>query len=211
MIFFILANVKFSLFDVLYWRRKLTKDDKWKLKDTEVRIIVELMKNSRKSDREIAKAVGVSQPTVSRTIQRFEKEGLIEEYTIIPNFHRLGYDLMAFQFLEEQETQRKEERAELRKAAEELEKSTPQANMTVVDGVGLGKGRVLINLYRNYGDYTKGISTVKSLPNVRTGRIESFIVDLSNELNFRVLSMKQIARHIEALTQRRNRNGRTSA
>ncbi len=65
------------------------------MKDVELRIVSELMKNSRRSDRELAKAVGVSQPTVSRTIARLEKEGVLREYTVIPDFHKLGYNLMA--------------------------------------------------------------------------------------------------------------------
>jgi DNA-binding Lrp family transcriptional regulator len=176
----------------------LSKEKKAILKDTEIRIIAELMKNSRKSDREIAHAIGVSQPTVSRTIQRLEKEGIIKEYTMIPDFRRLGYEIMAFQFLGKQETQKKEDRAELRKAAVELENKTPYANLMVVDGMGIGKGRVLLNLYRDYRNFTEGIETIKSLPHVEADKIESFLVDLCDERNFRVLSMKQVARHIES-------------
>ncbi|MGD0160671.1 MAG: Lrp/AsnC family transcriptional regulator [Candidatus Bathyarchaeia archaeon] len=47
------------------------------MKDLEIRLISELMKNSRRSDRQIAKELGVSQPTVSRTIARLEKEGIL--------------------------------------------------------------------------------------------------------------------------------------
>jgi len=53
------------------------------LKDVELKSISELMKSSRRSDRELAKAIGVSQPTISRTIKRLEKEKLIKEYTMI--------------------------------------------------------------------------------------------------------------------------------
>jgi len=53
------------------------------------------MKNSRRSDRELAKAVGVSEPTIGRLIKKLEKEGIIQEYTMIPDFARLGYELMA--------------------------------------------------------------------------------------------------------------------
>ena len=176
----------------------MSKEKKASLKDTEIRIIAELMRNSRKSDREIAHAVGVSQPTVSRIIQRLEKEGIIKEYTMIPDFRRLGYEIMAFQFLGKQETQEKKEREELRKAAVELEKKTPYANLAVVDGMGIGKGRVLINMYRDYRSYTEGIETIKSLPHVDADKIESFLVDLCDGRNFRVLSMKQVARHIQS-------------
>jgi DNA-binding Lrp family transcriptional regulator len=53
------------------------------VKDIELRLIAELMKNSRRSDRELTKIIGVSQPTVSRTIKRLDKEGYIKEYTAI--------------------------------------------------------------------------------------------------------------------------------
>jgi DNA-binding Lrp family transcriptional regulator len=47
-------------------------------------MISELMKNFGRSDRELAKAIGTSQPTVSRIINRLEKEGIVEEYAMIP-------------------------------------------------------------------------------------------------------------------------------
>ena len=66
------------------------------MKDMELRLISELMKNSRRSDRELAKALRTSQPTVSRTIKKLEKEGYIKEYTAVPNFSKLGFQIMAF-------------------------------------------------------------------------------------------------------------------
>jgi DNA-binding Lrp family transcriptional regulator len=48
------------------------------------------MKNSRKSDRQLARAIGTSQPTVTRIRSRLEKEGYIKEYTMIPDFGKLG-------------------------------------------------------------------------------------------------------------------------
>jgi DNA-binding Lrp family transcriptional regulator len=49
------------------------------MKDIERRLISELMKNSRRSDRELAKALGTSQPTITRG--KLEREGIIKEYT----------------------------------------------------------------------------------------------------------------------------------
>mgnify|MGYP006271117405 CR=1 FL=1 len=60
-------------------RRISMKQADRSLKDVELRIVAELMKNSRRSDRELAKVVGVSQPTVTRTRSRLEKEGIIKE------------------------------------------------------------------------------------------------------------------------------------
>ena len=58
------------------------KEIKWKL-------LSELMKNSHRSDKELARVIGCSQPTVTRTRRRLEKEGCIREYTVIPDFHKL--------------------------------------------------------------------------------------------------------------------------
>lgn len=43
------------------------------MKEVELRLAAELMKNSRRSDRELAKALKVSQPTVSRMRNKLER------------------------------------------------------------------------------------------------------------------------------------------
>ncbi|NWF87116.1 winged helix-turn-helix transcriptional regulator [Candidatus Bathyarchaeota archaeon] len=69
------------------------------MKEVELKLISELMKNSRRSDRDLAKAIGVSQPTVTRVRSRLEKEGYVKEYTMIPDFSRLGYEIPALTFI----------------------------------------------------------------------------------------------------------------
>jgi Lrp/AsnC family transcriptional regulator for asnA, asnC and gidA len=60
------------------------------VKDIELKLISELMKNSRRSDRALAKVLKTSQPMVTRTRARLEREGYLREYTVIPDFHKLG-------------------------------------------------------------------------------------------------------------------------
>ena len=53
------------------------REDSWcvrMLKKIDYRILAELMKNSRLSDRELAKRMRVSQPTVSRIRTQLEKD-----------------------------------------------------------------------------------------------------------------------------------------
>lgn len=50
------------------------------MKKVELKVLSELMKNSKISDRELAKTIGVSQPTVTRARTRLEKNGYIQEY-----------------------------------------------------------------------------------------------------------------------------------
>lgn len=67
------------------------------MKDIELRLISELVKNSRRSDRELARVLRVSQLTVTRTRARLEKEGMID-YGGIPNLAKLGYEIIAVVF-----------------------------------------------------------------------------------------------------------------
>lgn len=169
------------------------------MKDVELKLISELMKNSRRSDRELAKALGVSQPTVSRLIKKLEKEGKIKEYTMIPDFKQIGYNMMAVVFLGKQESMKEEERLALKKAAIEMEKKPPHAAMVVVNGIGLNKGRMIILFCKDYSDYYEHMKEIKSLPHVDSGDVESFIVDLNDYRNFRNLSMREVARALEPL------------
>jgi DNA-binding Lrp family transcriptional regulator len=54
--------------------------------------------NSCRSDRKLSKAIGTSQHTMTRLKQRLEREGTIKEYTIMPDFRKFRYHIMAFVF-----------------------------------------------------------------------------------------------------------------
>src|SRR4030067_1087890 len=64
------------------------------LKKVDYRILSEFMKNSRLSDRQLAKNLGISQPTVTRRRTMLEKEKLLE-YTAVPDLKKLGFEMLA--------------------------------------------------------------------------------------------------------------------
>ncbi len=167
-----------------------------KLKEIELRVVAELMKNSRRSDREIAKALHISQPTVGRVIKRLEKEGIIKEYTMIPDFAKLGYKLMGMSFMKLEDSASSSITPEIRKKTAEVERNNPYASFMAVNGEGLKKDRMFISLYKTYSDYTKAMSMTKQLPFVDIDSLDSFIVDLENKNNYRVLSMATLADNI---------------
>jgi Lrp/AsnC family transcriptional regulator for asnA, asnC and gidA len=68
------------------------------LKELERKLISKLVKNSRRCDRELAKAISVSQPITTRLRTKLEKEGYLKEYTVIPNFSKIGYTIIALNF-----------------------------------------------------------------------------------------------------------------
>jgi len=62
-----------------------------------LKLLFALVKNSKRSDRDLAKILGFSQPTVTRLRKALEKE-VIEQYTIIPSLPYLDFDIIALTF-----------------------------------------------------------------------------------------------------------------
>jgi DNA-binding Lrp family transcriptional regulator len=166
------------------------------MKDVELRLIAELMKNSRKSDRELAKTIGVSQPTVTRARSKLEKEGIIREYTMIPDFNKVGFEIMAITFTRLTKEVTSEEVDELRRYSRELEKKDPGAILLAVNGMGLGFTRVFISFHKNYSSYMKTISRVKTIPYFDASHAESFLINLVDEPHFQPLTLSAIANYL---------------
>ena len=175
---------------------RLVEKGRVKLSDVEVGVVAELMRNSRRSDREIAKAVGVSQPTVSRTIAKLEKKGVIKEYTMIPDFTKLGYNILGATLLGVQEPASGEKFQEVRKEDTKIEEMVQCATLLAVHGLGGDKNRLFMNFYESYSDYADVMKLTKQIPNANIDSIESLLVDLSDRTNVRQLSMSTIAKHL---------------
>jgi DNA-binding Lrp family transcriptional regulator len=125
------------------------------LKMVEWKLIGELMKNSRRSDRDLSKVIGVSQPTVSRMVKRLEMEGYIKEYTMIPDFRKLGYELVALTFLKLKGSLSHEETQKARETVKERIKESKFPIVMLERGMGLGYDGVLVSVYENYASYTE--------------------------------------------------------
>ena len=63
------------------------------LDDIDRRLLGELLKDSKRSYRELAKAIGVSAATVINHVQRMESGGVIKDYSVRLDHERLGYEL----------------------------------------------------------------------------------------------------------------------
>jgi DNA-binding Lrp family transcriptional regulator len=169
------------------------------MKDVEFRLISELMKNSRRSDRELAKTLGVSQPTITRTRIKLEKAGIIREYTMIPDFAKIGYQLLGVTLVKGMKALTEEEFKEIRKKTSELESKNPHAALMAINGMGLDKDTLFITFYEDYAKYSKAMSLVKEVPFMKMNEVESFLVDLNEKRNYRLLSMSAIANHVLTL------------
>jgi DNA-binding Lrp family transcriptional regulator len=63
------------------------------LDEIDRQILKELLVNSNRSYRELARAIGKSAATVINHVQRLESAGVITDYTVMLDFERLGFDL----------------------------------------------------------------------------------------------------------------------
>jgi DNA-binding Lrp family transcriptional regulator len=119
------------------------------LKPIDYKILFELMKDSHRSDRQLAKSLGVSQPTVTRRRAMLE-ENFIEGYTVIPKFGQIGFEISAVTFLKTKlKCQTGDEKAQaLQKMKEWYMK---QYNVILVlDGRGLGWDAISISLHQSF-------------------------------------------------------------
>ena len=173
------------------------------LKDTETALVSELIKNSRRSDRELARAIGVSQPTVSRMVKRLEKEGVVNEYTMIPDFRKLGYNLCAFIFLKLKELP-PEGVESAREAAKETLSHTPSVILLLERGIGLGRDAVMICLYKDYASYAEHRNIIREFPFIVPSEVDSFLIDLNDEVHYRYLTFASVAKDLLRSTGKMN-------
>jgi len=60
-------------------------------KGSALKMLNELLRDCKQSDREISKKVNVSQPTMTRARTQLEKLGIIKSYMAIPDFAKIGF------------------------------------------------------------------------------------------------------------------------
>lgn len=174
------------------------------MKDVELRLISELMKNSRRSDRELAKALKISQPTVTRTRSRLEKEGYLNEYTVIPDFQKLGFQLAAFILVRMKKNLSTEETEKARQVTmKDMMEKAPDEIVLFYRGIGSEYSGVLVSFHKSYSDYSKLIGRMKEYPFVDTSATLSFLVDLNDKIQYRPFTFSTLAKHLLSMQNRK--------
>ncbi len=157
-----------------------------------LRLVSEMLKNSKKSDRELAGILGVSQPTVSRTRARIEKE-YIKTYTIIPNFEKLGYQIMAFTFAKTKYHQDVD--VEISQKSKDWLAKRPNV-IFGAGGEGLRKDVVMISFHKNYPAYAEFMHSFAIDWRDCLDDFESFLVSIGAGYKLRDLDLKYLAEDI---------------
>jgi len=147
------------------------------MKKIMTKLLLELLKNSKRSDRELAKILGVSQPTITRTRHKLEENGLIQDYTIIPDFRKMGFEILAVTFVKMRPGVLIPETIEkAKKYAEKI----PNAILSCT-GEGLGMNGVVISFHKDYADYHRHLNQLRVDWKDFLKDIRSFIVALGEE------------------------------
>ena len=166
--------------------------DKTKLKNTEVRRISELMKNSRRSDRQLAKTLNVSQPTVTRRRTVLEKE-LIDGYTAVPRWEKLGYEIFAITLFKIKSViASKEKYSAVRKKG--LEWLMSQPNVIMAGSCrGMGMDAFNLSFHKSYSDYDDWFRNLRLELGDLIDDVQSVLVNLYGKELLKPLHLKYLA------------------
>jgi DNA-binding Lrp family transcriptional regulator len=152
-----------------------------------------LLKNSRRSDRELAKAIKASQPTVTRNRKILSK--YIRSYTVVPEFTKIGYEIAAITFAKAKTYDKKEMEPRLETARKWV---MDHSNVVFAsDGEGLGKDLVLVSLHKNYSRYADFMREFSADFADFLSDSQSFIVSLRTGSLLKPLDLTYLADDVE--------------
>jgi len=174
-----------------YWSDWSNCDVK-KMKPLDRKLLFELMKNAKRSDRQLAKLLGVSQPTVSRRRAFVEKE-LIDGYTTVPKWEKLGYEILAITLVKSKSTlASKEQYVAVRKRG--LEWLMKQPNIIMSGGCrGMGVNAFMLSVHKSYSDYDEFMYRYRLELADTVDDLQTVLVNLAGRELLKPLHLKYLA------------------
>ena len=162
------------------------------LKPIDYKILFELMKDSHRSDRQLAKALEVSQPTVTRRRAMLE-EKYIEGYTVIPKFGQIGFEIAAITFLKSK--LKYATGGEKTQAVQKMKEwYMKQANVILaMDGRGMGWDTVCISLHENFENFAQFIRALDSELSEWVVESQTFNADLKGGIVIKPFHLKYLS------------------
>jgi len=139
-------------------------------------LLYELMKNSKRSDRELAKVVGVSQPTITRMRNNLEKSGFIREYTVVPAFDKLGFEITALSFLSTSTIP--EHTKEIDSWVSKNQKIVFASSGEGFDGTTL----LLVSIHKDFTDFSLFNHNLRSFLHSKVTSMKSFLFSIKTDV-----------------------------
>lgn len=163
--------------------------------EKQLKLLRELIRNSRRSDRELAKAISASQPTVTRN--RKLLTDYIRSYTIVPEFSKIGYEILALTFAKAKTYRREEVEAKMEFA---VKWTMSHPNIVFAsDGEGISKDVVIISLHGDYSKYADFMREYSVNFADLLSDIQSFIISLKTGIIFKPFDLKYLADDLKSI------------
>jgi len=121
-------------------------------KKASTELISELLKNSKRSDRELARVLGMSQASVSRLRNKLVKDGLI--FTIIPDIVKMGFEILAISSF------RSKSNKEIAERAIGWTASKPYI-LFAARAEGMGKNAVVISIHKDFTHLSNFLTEIR--------------------------------------------------
>jgi len=139
------------------------------MKKRERQVLIELLRNSKMSDREIAKKLNTSQSSITRTRKRLEKK-IIKTYTALPDFSKLNIKLSSVTFGKCNRSKK-----DIIECLGALSNKHPRIIYTG-EGEGMGKTCMIVSLHRDFADHVKFKGEFRSWCKGIKDASESFLI-----------------------------------
>jgi len=156
-------------------------------KEKLVDLLYELMKSCKRSDRELARIIKVSQPTITRLRKNLENSGLIREYTVLPALERLGFEIAAFSFVWT---------SPLHETMKPIEDWVLENRRILFSSLGRGiegKTFMIVSIHKDYTDFSQFGRELRSILGSKVVSVESFLISLKTDI-VKHFSLKNLER-----------------
>jgi hypothetical protein len=131
----------------------------------------------------------------------------LKEFTTIPDFGKLGFQLAAFILVKLKMNLTEEEIKRARRISmKDMIEKAPDQIVLFYRGIGGGYSGVLVSFHKNYSDYSRLIERMKQYPFVDLSATLSFLVDLNDKVQYRPFTFSTLAEHL--LTMQNQEKGR---
>jgi len=162
------------------------------LKPSDYKLLLELMRDSKRSDRQLAKVLGMSQPTITRKRSLLEKE-FLDGYTAVPKWEKLGYEIFAITLVKIKPAIAAREKYDAtRKKGGEWLKS--QHNVIMAGACrGMGVDSFMISLHKSYPEFDDFMRNYRLELGEFAEDIQSVLVNLRGKELLKPLHLKYLA------------------
>ncbi len=155
-----------------------------------IKLLCELIKNSKRSDRDLAKMLSTSQPTVTRLRKVLEKEAILQ-YTLIPNLPYLGFDILAFTFMRSKELVHP-----LVEKGKKWAKEKPNV-VFACTGQGIDSDAVIVSIHKDYADFVKFYQDFRTDWGKHLHDFKNFFISLKGSFMMKEFSLNHLAECVE--------------